>query len=91
MKFDKSKLTLENYIQEVVEALVTLIIIKLFISFVHVKSDINNIFTISFIIITSLIIGFITMVLEFISPALKDNVKQGIGFSAGVFMLNGSV
>lgn len=91
MKFDKSKLTLENYIQEVVEALVTLIIIKLFISFVHVKSDINNIFTIGFIIITSLIIGFITMVLEFISPALKDNVKQGIGFSAGVFMLNGSV
>lgn len=91
MKFDKSKLTLENYIQEVVEALVTLIIIKLFISFVHVKSDINNIFTITFIIITSLIIGFITMVLEFISPALKDNVKQGIGFSAGVFMLNGSV
>ena len=91
MKFDKSKLTLENYIQEVAEALVTLIIIKLFISFVHVKSDINNIFTISFIIITSLIIGFITMVLEFISPALKDNVKQGIGFSAGVFMLNGSV
>lgn len=91
MKFDQSKLTLENYIQEVVEALVTLIIIKLFISFVHVKSDINNIFTITFIIITSLIIGFITMVLEFISPALKDNVKQGIGFSAGVFMLNGSV
>lgn len=91
MKFDKTKLTWENYIQEVVEALVTLIIIKLFISYIHTKSDINNVFTLSFIIITSLIIGFITMILEFISPALKDNVKQGIGFSAGVFMLNGFI
>lgn len=91
MKFDKSKLTWENYIQEVAEALVTLVIIKLFISYIHVKSNVNDIFTITFIIVTSLIIGFITMILEFISPALKDNVKQGIGFSAGVFMLNGFI
>lgn len=91
MKFDKSQLTWENYIQEVAEALITLVIIKLFISYIHIKSDVNDVFTLSFIIITSLVIGFITMILEFISPALKDNVKQGIGFSAGVFMLNGFV
>lgn len=91
MKFDKSKLSLENYIQEVVEALITLIILKIFIAYIHKNPKIADVFTISFIVITSLIIGVITMCIETISPDLKDNIKQGIGFSAGVIMLSGGV
>lgn len=91
MKFDSTKLTLENYIQEVAEALVTLLVLKFFISFIHKKTDLGKVLTFQFILITSLVIGFITMFIEFISPTLKDNLKQGIGFSAGVFMLNGAL
>ena len=91
MKFDSTKLTLENYIQEVAEALVTLLVLKFFVTFVYKKSDFNKVLNLQFIILTSLIIGLITMFIEFVSPTLKDNLKQGIGFSAGVFMLNGAL
>ena len=91
MKFDSTKLTWENYIQEVAEALVTLLVLKFFVTFVYKKSDFNKVLNLQFIILTSLIIGLITMFIEFISPSLKDSIKQGIGFSAGVFMLKGAL
>ncbi len=91
MKFDRSKLTIENYIQEVAEAFVTLLVLKFFMMYIHKKkNDVLDVLSMKYVILLSLIIGLITMFIEFISSDLKSNIKSGLGFSCGVFMLNGA-
>jgi hypothetical protein len=74
-----------EYLEEVIEAGISLFIIKIFLYLTGRGKDLH----LSFIdvIKISLVIGFITFILEFFSPELKTNVKSGISFSTGSMLL----
>ena len=68
------------YIQEVFEAFIAILIIRIAID----KSiDFYR------IIFVSLIIGFVTMILENYNSTFNSNLKQGITFTAGSQMIAG--
>lgn len=68
------------YIQEVFEAFIAILIIRIAID----KSiDFYK------IMIVSLAIGFVTMILENYNSTFNSNIKQGITFTAGSQMISG--
>jgi hypothetical protein len=68
------------YIQEVFEAFIAILIIRIAVD----KSvDFYR------IILVSLVIGFVTMVLENYNSTFNSNIKQGITFTAGSQMISG--
>lgn len=72
----------KRYAQEVSEALLALSIVKL-IS----KQKYLNIEELSKLIKLSLLVGFITLILEEINPQIKDSVKQGLTAGVGSSIL----
>ncbi len=92
MKFDLKYLTWENYFQEVLESFITLVVFNIFIIYIHKKKSSLDFFnSIPIIILISFFTGFITMLIECFSPDLKNNIKQGISFSTGVAIINGTI
>jgi len=68
------------YIQEVLEAFIAILIIRIAVD----KSiDFYK------IILVSLVIGFVTMILENYNSTFNSNIKQGITFTAGSQMISG--
>jgi len=68
------------YIQEVFEAFIAILIIRIAVD----KSvDFYK------IILVSLVIGFVTMILENYNSTFNSNIKQGITFTAGSQMIAG--
>jgi hypothetical protein len=68
------------YIQEVFEAFIAILIIRIAVD----KSvDFYK------IILVSLVIGFVTMILENYNSTFNSNIKQGITFTAGSQMISG--
>ena len=80
MDKDSIKKWILIYIQEVLEAFVAILIIRIAID----KSvDLYR------IILVSLVIGFVTMILENYNSTFNSNLKQGITFTAGSQMISG--
>jgi hypothetical protein len=65
---------IKHYLNEVLEALIAIVIIR-----VAMEKPIE----ITTIIRESMIIGVFTFILELYSPDLKTNVSQGISFTVG--------
>jgi hypothetical protein len=81
-KIDKNSVNkwLWIYIQEVFEAFIAILIIRIAVD----KSvDFYK------IILVSLVIGFVTMILENYNSTFNSNIKQGITFTAGSQMIAG--
>jgi hypothetical protein len=77
---DSIKKWLLIYIQEVLEAFIAILIIRIAVD----KSiDFYK------IILVSLAIGFVTMILETYNSTFNSNLKQGITFTAGTQMISG--
>jgi hypothetical protein len=92
MKFDTKYFSWDNYFQEVLESFITLVVFNVFIIYIHKKKNTSEFFkSIPIIILISFFTGFITMIIECLSPDLKTNIKQGISFSTGVAIINGAV
>lgn len=72
--YDVIKGHLFHYIEECFEALVSIILYTLLT---------NNKFEVKRVIKISLIIGFITFLLEIYKPNFKDNIKSGMVTSLG--------
>lgn len=68
------------YIQEVFEAFIAILIIR-----IAVDKNVNF----YKIILVSLAIGFVTMILENYNSTFNSNIKQGITFTAGSQMISG--
>jgi hypothetical protein len=80
MDKDSIKKWILIYIQEVLEAFVAILIIRIAVD----KSvDLYR------IILVSLVIGFVTMILENYNSTFNSNLKQGITFTAGSQMISG--
>ena len=80
MDKDSIKKWILIYIQEVLEAFVAILIIRIAID----KSvDLYR------IILVSLVIGFVTMILENYNSTFNSNLKQGITFTVGSQMISG--
>ena len=80
MDKDSIKKWILIYIQEVLEAFVAILIIRIAVD----KSvDLYR------IILVSLVIGFVTMILENYNSTFNSNLKQGITFTVGSQMISG--
>ncbi len=68
------------YVQEVLEAFIAILIIR-----IAIDKSINF----YKILLVSLAIGFLTMILENYNSTFNSNIKQGITFTAGSQMIAG--
>lgn len=76
-------IVLEEYLYEVFEAFVCIMLVIMMMRF----SKKNFYLDIQMIIKFSLIIGFITWILEYYSKDFKESVKSGIRFTTGASLI----